>query len=138
MIEDSLFSLVLRLSRHLSRQLNLELQGVELTGEQAVMLDAIDSDPARRVTDLCLVLGVDASTVSANLKPLLARSLVTSTADLADARARRLHLTQDGRRRLRIAQQVLDDLDMEMKRKLKDSGVLDDVTSALGILSHPP
>jgi DNA-binding MarR family transcriptional regulator len=138
MIEDSLYPLLLRLNRRLSRELNSQLREVELTGEQAVMLDAIERDPAPKVTDLCLALSIDASTVSANLKPLMARSLVTSIADCADARARRLYLTQDERRRLAVAQQVLRDLDLEITGKLKDCGVVDDPTSALRILSQPP
>lgn len=138
MINDSLYPLLLRLNRRLSRELNSQLREVELTGEQAVMLEAINADPAPKVTDLCLVLSVDHSTVTANLKPLMARSLVTSIADCADARARRLHLTQDGRCRLAVAQQVLRDLDLEMKAQLKDYGVADDLTSALRILSNPP
>ncbi len=138
MIEDSLYPLLLRLNRRLSRELNTQLREVELTVEQAVMLDAIERDPAPKMTDLCLALSIDASTVSANLKPLMARSLVTSTADCADARARRLYLTHDGQRRLAFAQQVLRDLDLEITEKLKDCGVVDDLTSALRVLSQPP
>lgn len=138
MIEDSLFPLLLRLTRCLCRDLNSNLRDVGLTGEQAVMLDAIQRDPAPKVTDLCLVLSIDASTVSANLKPLMARSLVKSNADCADARARRLYLTHDGQRRLAFAQQVLRELDLEITEKLKNCGVVDDLTSALRVLSQPP
>jgi DNA-binding MarR family transcriptional regulator len=138
MIEDRLYPLLLRLNRLLSRALNARLREVELTGEQAVMLDAIDRDPAPKVTDLCCALSIDASTVSANLKPLMARSLVTSVADCTDARARRLHLTPDGRRKLSGARQVLWDLDLVMTQKLKDCGLVDDLASALRILSSAP
>jgi DNA-binding MarR family transcriptional regulator len=137
-LETDLCSLLLRLNRRLSRQLNDELRAVMLTGEQVIMLGAIDTHPAPRVSDLKLALGLDPSTVSANLKPLMARNLVTAAADLVDRRARRLHLTEEGRTRLRFAQKVVCELDAQMKKKLEENGVLNDATMAFHILSHAP
>ncbi|CDM60586.1 hypothetical protein LPU83_pLPU83c_0024 (plasmid) [Rhizobium favelukesii] len=53
-----------------------------------------------RAADLSRSLGIDASTIAANLKPLMRQELVFAPVDVTDRRARRLFLTVAGSERL--------------------------------------
>ncbi|MBT3658843.1 MAG: winged helix-turn-helix transcriptional regulator [Rhodospirillaceae bacterium] len=64
------------------------------------MLDAIGSVP---MTQLANALGMDRTTLTRNLRPLLAQKLVATT-EGADKRQRRVEITAQGRRRLTDAE----------------------------------
>lgn len=57
---------------------------------------------------VAVLLAMDRTTLTAALKPLERRGLVTVTIDPADRRQRRLALTQRGRRRLAAAVPIWD------------------------------
>ncbi|NRP21698.1 hypothetical protein LPJGGPFB_04957 [Ensifer adhaerens] len=104
---DDLCSAFLRLNRRLSRKINAALKIHELTGEQAVVLQTIAALDCPRVTDLRIALGLDPSTVSANLKPLSKRQFVAITEDVVDRRVRRVELTPQGLSRLQSSRKIL-------------------------------
>jgi DNA-binding MarR family transcriptional regulator len=56
-----------------------------------------------RVSEAAALLGADRTTLTAALKPLVRRELVTSTADASDRRSRRVALTPDGEDLLAVA-----------------------------------
>lgn len=132
---DDLCSAILRLNRRLSRKINAALKIHELTGEQAVVLETIAALDCPRVTDLRIALGLDPSTVSTNLKPLLKRQFVAITEDAVDRRARRVELTPEGQRRLQSSRKILKTMDEAIKEKLEAQGALKEVVAALHFLS---
>ncbi|MXN54123.1 MarR family transcriptional regulator [Shinella sp. AETb1-6] len=134
---DDLCSAVLRLNRRLSRKINAALKIHELTVEQAVVLETIAALDCPRVTDLRIALGLDPSTVSANLKPLLKRQFVVITEDVVDRRVRRVKLTPEGEMRLQSSRKILNTMDDAIKQKLAAHGVLEEVVAALRLLSQP-
>lgn len=79
------------------------LQSLHLTGEQATLLAALGAARSARAKDLSHILGLDASTISANIKPLLSRGLVSIVVDPMDRRAKKLSLTAEGADQLEIA-----------------------------------
>lgn len=123
--------MLVRTARLLSRELNLALREIELTGEQVALLDAIEEIPSPRSKDVCLALGLDPSTISTNIKPLLQRELILTRYESTDRRAKRLELTSKGRTILLSARAILAKIDNELREKLEEHGSLDSVTLAL-------
>ena len=76
------------------------LRATGLTAEQTLLLAAIAEAGSPRTADLSRSLGIDASTIAANLKPLMRQELVFAPVDITDPRARRLFLTVAGSKRL--------------------------------------
>ncbi|CUX71857.1 winged helix-turn-helix transcriptional regulator (plasmid) [Agrobacterium tumefaciens] len=129
--EKDLCFVVVRFARLLSREVNSRLSELGMTGEQMALLDAIERIPSPRNTDVSVALGLDPSTVSANIKPLLRLGLITTLDDPSDRRAKTLELAAEGRRKLLSARVILDEIDVRIKRKLEQNGSLEDVTLAL-------
>jgi len=100
-----------------------------------VVLETIAALDCPRVTDLRIALGLDPSTVSTKLKPLLNRKLVVITEDSVDRRVRRVKLTLEGERRLRSSREILNTMDEAIKQELAAHGVLEEVVAALRMLS---
>ena len=134
-IEKDLCFLLQKMSRRLSRRINLALKELGLTGEQVVMLEAIEALDCPRYNALHVELGLDHSTVSANIRRLLQRSLIVSFEDPTDRRAKRLKLTTEGERRLAAGRLILTEFDLALQTKLEASGGLARVTWALNILA---
>jgi DNA-binding MarR family transcriptional regulator len=76
------------------------LRATGLTAEQTLLLAAIAEAGSPRTAGLSRSLGIDASTIAANLKPLMRQELVFAPVDITDPRARRLFLTVAGSKRL--------------------------------------
>ncbi|WP_174021840.1 MarR family winged helix-turn-helix transcriptional regulator (plasmid) [Agrobacterium fabrum] len=129
--EEDLCFAVVRFARLLSRQMNLSLRELALTGEQIALLDAVERIPLPRNKDVSLALGLDPSTVSANIKPLLRLGLIMTLDKSSDHREKHLELTADGRRKLLSARAILVETDANIKRKLEERGSLRSVTLAL-------
>ncbi|OCJ66312.1 hypothetical protein A6U97_26655 [Agrobacterium tumefaciens] len=72
-IENDLCFIVQKLSRRLSRRINRTLKDLELTGEVAIMRDVTHAPVRPPYNALHIELGLDRSTISANIKPLLQR-----------------------------------------------------------------
>jgi DNA-binding MarR family transcriptional regulator len=86
-----------RAARAMARRFDTAFRPLDLTNGQFSLLMSLNRpEPAgmRSVADL---LAMDRTTLTAALKPLERRGLVTVTADPADRRGRRLALTAQGR-----------------------------------------
>jgi DNA-binding MarR family transcriptional regulator len=94
---------VQRAARALARRFDAAFRPLGLThGQFSLMMSLNRAEPPniRQVSD---ALAMDRTTLTANLKPLRRRGLVTVSADAADRRGRRLALTEAGHDLLALA-----------------------------------
>jgi len=103
-----------QLMRRVAQRYDAEVGQVGLKGTQYSLLSYIIKLGPIRPVDLAEAMNVDASTLSRNLKPLIAAGWVTQEAG-ADARSRLVQVTEAGRdkrveaqRRWRVAQESLN------------------------------
>ena len=94
---------VQRAARMLARRFDEALRPLDITNGQFSLLMSLDRPMGPRISDLVPLLGMDRTTLTAALKPLQRRGLVTVLPDEKDARARRLTLTDAGRDTLKAA-----------------------------------
>jgi DNA-binding MarR family transcriptional regulator len=94
---------VQRAARSLARRYDAALRPSGLTSGQFAVLAALNRRDAPTLGELARVLGVDRTTLTRNLRPLLAEHLVHEEVDVDDARRRPLRLSAEGRQRLRDA-----------------------------------
>lgn len=88
---------VQRAARALARRFDEALKPVGLTNGQFSLLMSLNRPEAARMRDVATVLAMDRTTLTANLKPLERRGLVSVAPDEKDRRSRRLTLTPAGR-----------------------------------------
>ena len=100
-----------QLMRRVAQRYDAEVGQVGLKGTQYSLLSHVTKLGPIRPVDLAAGMNVDASTLSRNLKPLVAAGWVTLEAG-ADGRSRLVHATEAGRekraegqRRWRVAQE---------------------------------
>ncbi len=94
---------VQRAARALARRFDEAMRPVGLTNGQFSLLMSLNRPEPARMAEVAEVLAMDRTTLTAALKPLARRGLVTVTVDPEDRRSRRLALTPAGRKRLRAA-----------------------------------
>jgi DNA-binding MarR family transcriptional regulator len=94
---------VQRAARTLARRFDEAFRLVGLTSGQFSLLMSLNRPDPSRIADVAALLAMDRTTLTAALKPLLRRRLVTVRPDSADRRSRRLSLTAKGRSVLRRA-----------------------------------
>ncbi len=92
-----------RAARALARRFDEALRPVGLTSWQFSLLMSLNREEPATVGVTAAVLGIDRTTLTANLKPLERDRLVTSAVDPADRRGRLLVLTATGRKKLKAA-----------------------------------
>lgn len=90
-----------RAARALARRFDEALRPAGLTSGQFSLLMSLNQPEPPTLGAVAALLGMDRTTLTANLKPL--EGLVETTVDPADRRSRRLVLTRTGRRRLAAA-----------------------------------
>jgi DNA-binding MarR family transcriptional regulator len=88
---------VQRAARALARRFDEALKPVGLTNQQFSLLMSLNRPEPPRMKEVALLLALDRTTLTANLKPLERRGLVAVSPDAGDKRSRRLALTGDGR-----------------------------------------
>ena len=105
---------VRQLMRRVAQHFDAEVGKSGLKGTQYSVLSHITKLGPIRPVDLAALMRVDASTLSRNLKPLVAAGWITLEAG-ADARSRLIHATEAGRekrheaqRRWRVAQEGIN------------------------------
>jgi DNA-binding MarR family transcriptional regulator len=97
-VRDACLSLHLqRAARAVGRRFDLALRPLGLTGGQFSLLMSLNRPEPPTMGSVAALLAMDRTTLTANLKPLERRGLLTVTADPADRRSRRLALTDAGR-----------------------------------------
>ena len=100
-VRDSCLCLhVRRAARAVARRYDDALRPLGLTGGQFSLLMALGRAKPWTVGEVAGLLGMDRTTVTANLKPLARRGLVTVTVDESDRRSRLMTLSDDGRKLL--------------------------------------
>lgn len=97
-VRDSCLCLHLqRAARALARRFDQALRPFGLTSGQFSLLMSLNRPEPPRLGDVARLLAMDRTTLTANLKPLERRGLLTVIVDHEDRRARRLQLTDAGR-----------------------------------------
>ncbi|EPX85554.1 MarR family transcriptional regulator [Salipiger mucosus] len=86
-----------RAARALARRFDAALKPFGLTNGQFSILMSLNRPEPPRISDLAPFLAMDRTTLTAALKVLERRGLVSGTPDPADRRNRRLSLTDEGR-----------------------------------------
>jgi len=86
-----------RAARAIGRRFDEALKPVGLTNGQYSLLVSLNRPEPPRLGDVAALLAMDRTTLTANLKPLERRGLLTILPDTKDKRSRRLTLTEAGR-----------------------------------------
>lgn len=92
-----------RAARALARRFDEALRPVGLTSGQFSLLMSLNRPEPATVGEVASLLGMDRTTLTANLKPLEREGLVGSAVDPADRRGRLLVLTAKGKTKLKAA-----------------------------------
>jgi DNA-binding MarR family transcriptional regulator len=87
---------VRRAARALARRFDDALRPLDLTNGQFSLMMSLNRPEPPKMRDVSNLLAMDRTTLTANLKPLERRGLVTVAADAKDKRARRMSLTPEG------------------------------------------
>lgn len=85
-----------RAARAVARRFDEAFRPLGLTSGQYSLLMSLNRPDPPRLGDVARVLGMDRTTLTANIKPLERRGLVHSLPDETDRRSRRLALTETG------------------------------------------
>ena len=96
-------------ARAVARRFDAALRPLGLTNGQFSLLMSLNRPEAASIGGVSTLLAMDRTTLTANLKPLERRGLVTVSIDDADKRGRRLTLTAPGRALLVAALPVWED-----------------------------
>lgn len=92
-----------RAARALARRFDEALRPIGLTSGQFSLLMSLNRPAAPTLGSVAALLAMDRTTLTANLKPLERRGLLTVSQDTGDRRSRLLHLTEAGRLLLEAA-----------------------------------
>ena len=92
-----------RAARASTRRFDAAFRPLGLTSGQFSLMMSLNRPEPPTIGMVASLLAMDRTTLTADLKPLERRGLVTVTIDAADRRSRRLELTDAGRRLLAAA-----------------------------------
>lgn len=120
-----------RAARVLARRFDEALRPAGLTNGQFSMLMSMNRPGPVRMRDVAALLGMDRTTVTAALKTLEKRGLVTTEPDPEDRRGRLLVLTEAGRERLAEALPIWVETHREVEAPLDEPGLLRSQLNAL-------
>ena len=112
-----------RAARALARRFDDALRPLGLTSGQYSMMMALNRPEPPSIGSVASLLSMGRTTLTAALKPLQRRDLVTVMVDAADRRGRRLRLTSAGRALLARAFPVWRRTHAEMDRLLPGNGM---------------
>jgi DNA-binding MarR family transcriptional regulator len=112
---------VQRTARALARRFDEALRPLALTQGQFSLLTSLNRPQPPSVGEVSALLAMDRTTVTANIKPLERRGLVTVRVDTDDRRNRRLELTPSGRALLAAAAPIWKRTHAATERRLKSS-----------------
>src|ERR1700726_1961932 len=107
-------------ARAVARRFDAALRPLGLTSGQFSLLMSLNRPKAASIGDISALLAMDRTTLTANLKPLARRGLVTVLVDDADKRSRRLTLTPAGRALLIAAVPVWENEHAAIEGSLDD------------------
>ncbi|HUN41058.1 MAG TPA: MarR family winged helix-turn-helix transcriptional regulator [Acetobacteraceae bacterium] len=112
---------VQRAARALARRFDDALRPAGLTSGQFSLLMALNRPEPPRMGEVAVLLGMDRTTLTANLKPLERRGLMRLATDEVDKRGRRLMLTPAGRAALAAALPEWERTEADIERALADA-----------------
>ena len=136
LVRDSCLCLhVQRAARALARRFDEALRSLGLTNGQFSLLMSLNRPQPPAMTAVASLLAMDRTTLTAALKPLERRGLVTATTDPADRRSRLIALTPRGVRLLTRAVPIWKRTHLEIEGFLSD-GDPDRLRSNLRVLSR--
>ena len=92
-----------RAARAIARRFDEAFRPLDLTNWQFTLMVALNRPEPPTINVVAQELAIDRTTVTANLKPLERRGIVSVKPDVADRRVRRIALTGDGRKLLQHA-----------------------------------
>ena len=108
-----------RAARALARRFDEALRPVGLKSGQFSLLISLNRPEPPSMGSVAALLAMDRTTLTANLKPLERRDLLTVIADPTDRRIRRLVLTQAGRAVLETAVPIWERTHAAVERDLE-------------------
>ena len=108
-----------RAARVVARKFDDVLRPLGITQGQFSLLMSLNRPELPTLGSVAALLAMDRTTLTANLKPLERRGLVTVMVDEADRRSRRLALTADGRALLAAAVPIWKRTHAALERRLK-------------------
>ena len=111
-----------RAARALARRFDEALRPLGLTSGQYSMMMALNQPAPPSIGTVASILCVDRTTMTAALKPLERRGLVTVSVDNSDRLSRRLKLTAAGRALLARAVPIWRRTHAEIDRLVPDAG----------------
>ena len=114
---------VQRAARAMARRFDEALRPLDLTNGQFSLLMSLNRPGPAKMAEICSLLAMDRTTLTANLKPLERRGLLRVSVDEADRRLRLLTLTEAGRRLLARAMPIWTRSHEEIDRLLKGSDI---------------
>lgn len=120
-----------RAARALARRFDEVLRPLGLTNGQFSLLMSLNRPEPPTLGSVASLLAMDRTTLTANLKPLERRGLLTVAIDKEDRRSRRLALTPAGRKLLVKAYPVWKDAHADIERLVDSAGALRDALRAL-------
>jgi DNA-binding MarR family transcriptional regulator len=121
-VRDACFCLaVQRAARALARRYDEALRPIGLTNGQFSLMMALNRPEPASIGMIAELLGMDRTTLTANLKPLERRRLVKVTIDAADRRSRRMMLTRAGRLLLAEAMPIWQRMQAATERRIAPS-----------------
>src|ERR1700761_7692840 len=112
---------VQRAARALARYFDEALRPVGLTNGQFSLLMSLNRPEPPGMGSVASLLAMDRTTLTAALKPLERRGLVTVAKDPSDRRGRRLSLTPEGRRLLASAVPIWERTHQEVESLLSET-----------------
>ena len=86
-----------RAARAIARRFDVALKPAGITSGQFSLLMSLNRPEPPNLASVAALLGMDRTTLTANLKPLVRQHLIKTAADPMDGRARLLRLTPAGR-----------------------------------------
>jgi DNA-binding MarR family transcriptional regulator len=125
---------VQRAARALARRFDDALRPIGLTNGQFSLLMSLNRPEPPGMASVATLLAMDRTTLTAALKPLERRGLITVVKDPSDRRGRRLSLTPEGRTLLAFATPVWERTHRDVEALLTDVDP-DRLRSSLRVLS---
>ena len=110
-----------RAARVMARQFDEAFRPLGITQGQFSLLMSLNRPAPPTMGSVADLLAMDRTTLTANLKPLQRRGLLTITVDAGDRRSRRLALTAEGRGLLVAAVPIWKRTHAALERRLKRS-----------------
>lgn len=109
-----------RTARAVARRFDEAFRPLGLTNGQYSLLMSLNRPEAPKMGDVAELLALDRTTLTANLKPLERRGLVSIEPDPSDKRSRRLKLTEKGEEMLLAAYPIWKKTHAELDALIDD------------------